>query len=131
MPEKKPASPLEALATQRPVTLISQLRAVWPEVQAALKAGHRLREVHKALNESGIAISYRRLTDYRSRIRKSNKSLSRIAKPTSSTVAAWSESEISGPGPDGFDPATNFREQIKKRTNFQYPLGPPDESKLF
>jgi hypothetical protein len=34
-------------------------------------------------------------------------------------------------GSKAFDPLLNFRKQEKKRVVWQYPSGPPDESKLF
>jgi len=32
--------------------------------------------------------------------------------------------------PQAFDPLANFRAQEQKRVAWQYPSGPPDESKL-
>ena len=41
--DKRPLSPVEALAGENPTQLMAQLRAFWPQVQEALKAGHTLR----------------------------------------------------------------------------------------
>ena len=52
--DKRPLSAVEALAREKPTQLMAQLRAVWPQVQQALKAGHTLRLIHKRLNMAGV-----------------------------------------------------------------------------
>jgi len=59
--DKRPLAASEALAREKPTQLMAQLRAVWPQVQQALEAGHTLRLIHKRLNMAGIEISYKRL----------------------------------------------------------------------
>ena len=39
--DKRPLAAIEALAREKPTQLMAQLRAVWPQVQQALEAGHR------------------------------------------------------------------------------------------
>ena len=111
---------------------MAQLRAVWPDVERALNVGHTLRVIHRRLNQMGIPITYRRLTVYRGRLQrekqKSGRSLSG-GQPITMRNAAEPEPG-SGPTPKAFDPLSNFREQEKKRVVWQYPSGPPDESKL-
>jgi hypothetical protein len=110
---------VEALAQQKPATLMAQLRSVWPQVEEALKIGHSLRVIHERLNMAGIAISYRRLRVYRGRIQRGKKV----------TGAAQPET-VEHPKAQTFDPLANLREQEQKRVDWQYPLGPPDERKL-
>jgi hypothetical protein len=61
--------PLRALAGEPPATLMAQVRNAWPDIVAALKAGHSLKTVHQRLEEGGFRISYRTLVGYVNRIR--------------------------------------------------------------
>lgn len=132
MGDKRALSPVAELASEKPATLMAQLRAVWPEVERALQAGHKLRVIHRRLNQMGIPITYRRLTVYRRRLQREKEKTGRRL-PKTQTVAPPITASINGPGPGSktFDPLFNFREQEKKRVVWQYPSGPPDESKLF
>jgi hypothetical protein len=125
-PDKQPPSPLEALAREKPAQLMAQLRTLWPQVQQALKAGHTLRLVHKRLNLAGVPISYKVLVVYRARIERGKK---RRTTPASLDEPIVAKSQDSNP--PAFDPLANFRAQEQKRVAWQYPSGPPDESKLF
>ena len=132
MPDKHLPSPVVSLASEKPATLMAQLRAVWPDVERALNVGHTLRVIHRRLDQMGIPITYRRLTVYRGRLQrekdKSGRSLAK-AQLVIPPVAAGKD-DGSGAGSKAFDPLSNFREQEKKRVVWQYPSGPPDESKL-
>ena len=124
-PDKRPLSPVEALARENPTQLMAQLRAFWPQVQEALKAGHTLRLVHKRLNMAGVPISYKLLSLYRGRIERRKKGPDRSPSPSTPLPV------ISPDGtPPAFDPMANFRAQEQKRRDWRYPSGPPDESKL-
>ena len=104
---------------------MARLRTVWPQVQQALKAGHTLRQVHKRLNVAGIPISYKVLVVYRGRIERGKKGRITPALPDTPRAAKSPDSS-----PPAFDPLANFRAQEQKRVAWQYPSGPPDESKL-
>ena len=71
--EKRPCSPMDALALGKPTRLTAQLRAYWPQVQKALADGHTLRLIHKHLNTAGIPISYKALSLYRRRLERRQK----------------------------------------------------------
>jgi hypothetical protein len=73
----------------------------------------------------GVEISYKRLIVYRGRIERGKK---RPAAPTSPNTPSPTRSPDTAP--PTFDPLTNFRAQEQKRVAWQYPSGPPDESKL-
>jgi hypothetical protein len=132
--DKRPQSAVEALAHEHPTQLMARLRAVWPHVQQALKAGHTLRLIHERLNMAGVQISYKVLVVYRGRIERRKKP---AAQPASQTVAKVSQivTEPAKPSDDrsprAFDPLVNLRAQEQKRMGWRYPSGPPDESKLF
>jgi len=123
--DKRPLAAIEALAREKPTQLMAQLRAVWPQVQQALEAGHTLRLIHKRLNMAGVEISYKRLIVYRGRIERGKKG--RITPTLPDTPRAAKSPDSS---PPAFDPLANFRAQEQKRVAWQYPSGPPDESKL-
>jgi hypothetical protein len=122
--DKRLLTAVEALAREQPTQLMAQLRAVWPQVQQALNAGHTLRQVHKRLNMAGVSITYKVLVVYRGRIERGKKP----AVPASPNMLVPARS------PDGaspaFDPLANLRTQEQKRVDWKYPSGPPDESKL-
>jgi hypothetical protein len=104
---------------------MAQLRAFWPQVQEALKAGHTLRLIHKRLNMAGVPISYKLLSLYRCRIERRKRGPAPSPSPNAPLPARAPDS-----APPSFDPLANFRAQEQKRKNWQYPSGPPDESKL-
>jgi hypothetical protein len=88
--------------------------------------------IHQRLNEAGITISYRRLTVYRGRIQRGKSAAkTKPVEPQPASAPAGTE-----PKPESlrtsrtFDPLANLREQEKKQAAWQYPSGPPDESKL-
>jgi hypothetical protein len=123
--EKRPLSPVQALAREKPAQLMAQLLAIWPQVQEALKAGHTLRLIHKRLNMAGVPISYKLLSLYRGRIERRKKGTAAPASPNTPSTTRSQDST-----PPAFDPLANLRAQEKKRVVWQYPSGPPDESKL-
>jgi hypothetical protein len=132
--DKRPLSAVEALAREHPTQLMARLRAVWPHVQPALEAGHTLRLIHERLNMAGVPISYKVLVVYRGRIERRKKP---AAQRVSQTVAKVSQM-VADPAkpsddrsPRAFDPLANLRAQEQKRVGWQYPSGPPDESKIF
>ena len=132
MPDKHSPSTVASLAVEKPATLMAQLRALWPDVERALHVGHTLRVIHRRLNQMGIPITYRRLTVYRGRLQreKENNGRSSVKAQTVVSPIAAEKDGDSGPASKAFDPLSNFREQEKKRVVWQYPSGPPDESKL-
>ena len=123
--DKRPLAAIEALAREKPTQLMAQLRAVWPQVQQALDAGHTLRLIHKRLNMVGVEISYKRLIVYRGRIERRKKGPAPPAPSFTPSLASSPDST-----PPTFDPLVNFRAQEQKGAPWKYPSGPPDESKL-
>jgi hypothetical protein len=124
--DKRRLTAVEALAREHPTQLMARLRAVWPHVQQALKAGHTLRLIHERLNMAGVPISYKALVVYRSRIERRKKA---AAQPTSQTGARVSQIVAEPAKP--FDPLVNMPAQDQKGVGWKYLSGPPDESKLF
>ena len=71
--DQQPVSAVESLGREKPTKLMAQLRAVWPQVEQALQAGHTLRLIHQRLNMAGIQISYGCLIVYRGHIKHGKK----------------------------------------------------------
>jgi hypothetical protein len=63
-------SRLRELAAEKPTTKMGQVRCAWPDIRAALAAGHSLRTIHLRLNEVGIEIGYRTLSLYIGRLER-------------------------------------------------------------
>jgi hypothetical protein len=115
------------LLHEKPAKLMAQLRAVWPQVQQALTAGHTLRHIHKRLNAVGIPISYKRLTVYRGRLQREKGRAKPIPPAGPTTPKFPAPVDVT---PTAFDPVANFREQEQKAVTWKYPSGPPDEKTL-
>jgi len=113
-PDKRSPSPVEALARETPTTLMAQLRAIWPQVEQALQAGHTLRLIHQRLNMAGIPISCQCLIVYRGRIERRKKGSTALASPNTP-----SPTRSLGSTPSGFDPLANLGAQEKKRVAWQ------------
>lgn len=71
--------------TERPVTKAGQIRALWPEIDAALAGGQSMKSILRWLEEdAGIALGITSLTSYISRIRRREKSNRRNDAPMDS-----------------------------------------------
>jgi len=127
---------LAALQAELPSTMMARVRLAWPEIQAALERGHRLKDVHASLRDAGIEIGYRRLSEYiglirgtagkrRTPRRGAEKATQVHASATASKSIPIEQSSSGQP----VDPLINLRQPKSPRT-FEYPSGPPDESKL-
>jgi hypothetical protein len=116
--DKRRLSAVEALAREHPTQLMARLRAVWPHVQQALKAGHKLRLVHERLKWPEYQSATKSSLFYRSRIERRKKP---AAQPASQTAAKVSQivAEPDRPSDDrsprAFDPLVNLRAQEQKR----------------
>ena len=109
---------------KKPATKSGQIRALWPEIQAAIADGQSLASIRQWLEEEGgVVVTVQSLGSYLTRIRRKEQ-----AKPISPAQPAsqptLSESKLRPHSPD------NLQESTKKKRGFEYPPGPPDESKL-
>ncbi len=129
---------LKALHGETPKTLIACVRLAWPEIKTALDQGHSLKAVHERLTEAGIAISYRRLSEYVTRLRREEKRFGAPRARAGKMLGQPADSEIVGDvvdrrkvrNPGKADALADFRERIAKVRRFEFKPGPPDESKL-
>ena len=106
---------------KKPATKAGQLRALWPEIRAAKAEGQSLATIRQWLEEdAGIVVTVQSLGSYLTRIQRKERATP--AAPPALVVTALSK------------PVSRTRAKIlvnaKKTTGFEYPPGPPDESKL-
>jgi hypothetical protein len=125
---------LAGMNAEIPNTLLAQVKLAWPEIETALLRGHRLKDIHAALREAGIDIGYRLLSDYIGRIRRTtgNRYPPRTREEKEAMFAGPNAAPAVRPikqQPGEVDPLINLRQRKSPRT-FEYPSGPPDESKL-
>jgi hypothetical protein len=86
---------------EKPATKAGQIRALWPEIEAALHGGQSMKSIRKWLEEdAGITLSFASLTSYISRIRRREDVQSRPPVLAAPVVPAQSTS--SGSATDSF-----------------------------
>ncbi|MGB9456592.1 MAG: hypothetical protein WCB12_11140 [Bryobacteraceae bacterium] len=109
---------------KKPATKAGQIRALWPEIKAAIADGQSLASIRQWLEEEGgVIVTVQSLGSYLTRIRRKE-----LAKPvTPATHAAQPFAETTSPVPN---PPAKPQEAAKRKPTFEYPPGPPDESKL-
>lgn len=132
---------LGTLSRRKPGKKSAQIRWLWPEIRAALAAGHSIGDVRRELALDGIQISYSKLRTYVAQLRRahpqdldSGPGRGVVApNPPSVEIAAsaWATSPItSSITPLVYDPLANLRERLTRRPGFQYDGRPPDEKEL-
>jgi hypothetical protein len=64
-------SRLALRCAEKPATKAGQIKALWPEIEAALDSGQTMKSIHKWLGEeAGLKLGITSLTSYISRIRR-------------------------------------------------------------
>ena len=128
---------------EKPSTKAAQIRALWPDIEAALAVGQSMKAICAWLAEDvGIIVGVTSLTSYVSRIRRREEAkphLERVPEP-SARVSLQPTAIASEPVPaligtqDAIrpDPLANYRASAAKRPGFNYhPATPEDEKSLF
>jgi hypothetical protein len=117
---------LAALREKKPPTKAAQIRALWPDIKAALDAGHSLKSVCECLEADGINITVPALGSYITRMRKKPLSVLAPLPPTAVASATRQNdpgklAETADPKHEkSFDPLANIRERQGKRPAFDY-----------
>jgi hypothetical protein len=110
---------------KKPATKSGQIRALWPEIQAAIADGQSLASIRQWLEEEGgIVVTVQSLGSYLTRIRR--KEIAKASAPTPPAAQPSAETKL----PPVPNPPAKLLESAKKKRGFEYPPGPPDESKL-
>jgi hypothetical protein len=80
---QKARARLAALCEKKPPTKAAQIRALWPDIKAALDAGHSLKSVCECLEADEINITVQALGSYITRMRKKSPSVAAELPPGS------------------------------------------------
>ena len=113
---------LRSLPAAEPATSTGRVAWVWPEIQAGLSTGKKLREVWEAAQLDGLQIPYPQFRVYVSRLRKQEKAR-QFEKTACQPPSASEQSEASPATQEAsVDPFDNLREQRQKKqqTGFDY-----------
>jgi len=129
---------------EKPATKSGQIRALWPDIEAALAVGQSMKTICTWLaEEAGITLGVTSLTSYVSRIRRrethrrTSTPVPTVASPRSVDACPPLVAERT-PGSTGtervaagFDPLANLRASQAKNPGFQYrPATAADEKDL-
>ena len=110
---------------KKPATKAGQIRALWPEIRAAINDGQSLASIRQWLEEEGgVIVTVQSLGSYLTRIRR--KEMAETTKPNPPGTQPLVEAKL----PPAPSPPSKLQESAKKKHGFEYPPGPPDESKL-
>jgi hypothetical protein len=132
---------------EKPATKASQIRALWPDIEAALAVGQSMKTICAWLAEdAGIALGVTSLTSYISRIRRREAyrntptpeppAVSMKAVDVRPHVVPAGTPALQSPAasygvPADFDPLANFRASQAKNPGFHYrPATAEDEKDL-
>ena len=124
---------LRSLPSEEPVTSIGWVQWMWPEIQAGLATGKKLKEVWEAAQRDGLRISYSQFRVYVSRIRRREKALKAQGPTETQPLGIIQDRAGSTPtiGKPPIDPLYNIRVQLerKRQSNFEYnPFPDPKDS---
>lgn len=110
---------------KKPATKSGQIRALWPEIRTAIADGQSLASIRQWLEEEGgVIVTVQSLGSYLTRIRR--KEMAKAAASTPLIAQPLVEAKL----PLAPNSPSNLQDRAKKKHGFEYPPGPPDESKL-
>lgn len=95
-------SRLAALREKKPARKSAQIRAVWPDIKAALDSGHSLKAVCECLEATGVTVTVPALAVYIGRIRKKGREIDRAPTPGNAVSSRDSSTALG----DRTDPKT-------------------------
>ena len=128
---------LAALGEKKPRTMAAQVRALWPEIKAALDRGHTLKTVCECLEADGLQMTVYTLGSYVARMRRKSTQVARVPDSTSTlnqvgaTSRSASEPNNASVGDQSSaDPLANVRRSEAKRPGFDYRPELADPEKL-
>jgi len=112
---------LRTLPSVEPATSTGRVAWIWPEIEAALRAGKKLREVWEAVRADGFDIPYPQFRVYVSRLRHRSLNHPPAAAPELSAAESSTATSASA-SLAASDPFRNLREQREKKrsTGFDY-----------
>jgi hypothetical protein len=114
---------LQTLPSVEPATGTGRVAWIWPEIEAALGTGKKLREVWDAARSDGFDIPYPQFRVYVSRLRRRRRS----HPPQSPQQPSASAQSVAAPAPGSpasSDPFRNLREQREKKRSSGFTYDP-------
>jgi hypothetical protein len=118
---------LAALREKKPPSKAAQIRALWPEIKAALDSGHTLQSVCECLEADGINVDTRSLAVYVSRIRRASAGNNGLRSlPVADAQRFERDARKPATEPDtsmakqSAHPLANVRERQHRRSAFDY-----------
>jgi hypothetical protein len=113
---------LRSLPAAEPATSTGRVAWVWPEIQAGLSTGKKLREIWEASQLDGLQIPYPQFRVYVSRLRMREKARELAKTACHPPPAPAQNEEAPAPQEGSRDPFNNLREQRQKKqqTGFEF-----------
>jgi len=114
---------LSARREEKPLTKAGQIRALWPEIEAALGTGQSLTSIRDWLEDEGVVLSMRTLSSYKTRLRRKEKAnrqrealevLVRQTGDVSQTPGPVQEDQPKPQSADKRDPFAQARRALEK-----------------
>ncbi|MEP6755969.1 MAG: TraK family protein [Chthonomonadales bacterium] len=127
MSTRDAGSGLSNLIEGKPQSKLGRIRWHWPDIKAALRDGHQLKQVWECLVLDGIDLSYSKFRTYIVRLRRleaAGADLPGSASPTRETGPPLQQVTLKR------DPLANLRDRVNKRPGFEFDERPPDRKKL-
>jgi hypothetical protein len=118
---------VRALAQRRPARKSAQVRWFWPQIHAALAAGHSIADVRRELALDGLDISYSKLRTYVARLRKQAPPVQAPAQGSKPAGSTGSDGPPASTQESIIDPLYNVRRQLERKKQFYFEYNPfPD-----
>jgi hypothetical protein len=121
---KSDLSHLRALPGLEPATNTGRVAWIWPEIEAGLATGKKLREVWDAVRADGLNIPYPQFRVYVSRVRSRRLRQRQVELELTPRAAADSTSPPVPQSPASADPFHNLREQREKKQSDGFTYDP-------
>jgi hypothetical protein len=87
--------------TEKPTTKAGQIRALWPDIEAALEGGQSKKSIRQWLEEdAGITLGITSLTSYISRIRRRRAAKQPQTPPGPSARSSFASQATASPAPE-------------------------------
>ncbi len=121
---------------EKPATKSGQIRALWPDIEAALAVGQSMKTICTWLaEEAGITLGVTSLTSYVSRIRRreTHRRTSAPVPPAATPISVDARPPLVSARTPGvapsFDPLANLRTSQAKNPGFHYRPATADDEK--
>ncbi len=115
---------LRMLPNVEPATSTGRVAWIWPEIEAALATGKKLREVFDAARADGLDIPYPQFRVYVSRLRSRQRKQGPLESQSQPLTAINPPAKPTSGPPEPGDPFRNLREQREKKQSAGFNYDP-------